>query len=62
MKAALRQVDEINTLLVAHKKPESIYLKQDYAKAINRKRKELKEYCFYKGYNYKEMSRRILWK
>ena len=62
MKAALRHIDEINTLLKAHKKTESIYLKHDYAKAIRQKQKELKQYCLFKGYDYKELSRRILWK
>lgn len=62
MQAAMRQVDEINRLLAAHKKTDSCYLKKDYAKAINRKTKELKQYCLYKGYDFKQINRRILWK
>lgn len=61
MKAVMRQVEEINRLLTALKKTDSKYLKHDYTKAIKLKTKELKEYCFYKGYDYKEISRRYLY-
>lgn len=53
MKAALRQVAEINRLKTAIEKTDSAYLKNDYAKNIRKLQKELKEYCGYKGYDYK---------
>ena len=33
----------------------SPYLKKDKEKSIARKKKELKEYCYNKGYNYKKI-------
>ena len=55
MKQALILVDEINVLYKAVYKTKSPYLKNDYCKAIYRKKLDLKEYCKYKNLNYKEI-------
>jgi len=42
-------------LKTAFNKTKSTYLKNDYAKAIRRMQEELREYCDYRGLNYKEV-------
>ena len=39
----------------ALKKTYSPYLKQDYQKHLKRLKKDLREYCYYRGFNYKEI-------
>lgn len=55
MKQALIVVNKIKDLEIAINKTTSIYLKQDYRKQINRLKKDLKDYCFYKNYNYNDL-------
>ena len=55
MKQALIVVNKIKDLETAINKTTSIYLKQDYRKAINRLKKDLKDYCYFKNYNYSDL-------
>lgn len=59
MKAAREHIEEINRLYASIKKTNSQYLKNDYSKSIYRMLDELKEYCKYKGYSYKELTKLI---
>ena len=52
MKQAMIVVNKIKNLELAITKTTSNHLKQDYRKNINRLKKDLKDYCFYKNYNY----------
>lgn len=53
MKAALRQVEEIKRQKAALLKTESKYLQRDYSKSIKRLEAELREYCSFRGIDYK---------
>lgn len=55
MKAVVRQLEEIKRVKEAIKKTDSPYLKQDYQKHLRRLENELREYCYYRGFNYKEI-------
>lgn len=55
MNALERHIDEIKKYKKAIDKTDSIYLKNDYYKKIDRMFKELKEYCKYRGYNFNEI-------
>ena len=55
MKAVMRQIEEINRVKEALKKTESPYLKMDYQKNLKRLKKDLREYCYYRGYSYREI-------
>ena len=55
MKAAMRQVTEINRIKEAIKKTKSPHLKRDYEKNLRRLMGELKEYCHYRGFKLKEI-------
>lgn len=55
MKAVNKQLEEINRLQAAIAKTKSKHLKIDYQKAISKKKKQLKEYCFIKGYSYNKI-------
>lgn len=55
MKAAINQVKEINRLKEAIAKTQSTCLKRDYEKKIHKLKKELKEYCTYKRFNYRKL-------
>lgn len=55
MKAAMRHVEEINRMKEALKKTNSEHLRIDYSKSIKRKQKELREYCYYRGFDYKRL-------
>ncbi len=55
MKAAMRQVAEINRLKEAIKKTESKHLKQDYGKNLHKLQAELKEYCAYRCFDYNQI-------
>lgn len=55
MKAVNKQVEEIKRLYGAINKTSSKHLKNDYTKNIKALKRDLKEYCSYKGYNYKEI-------
>lgn len=55
MKAAMRQVAEINRVSEAIKNTQSPYLKRDYEKNLRRLKKELREYCYYRGFNFKQI-------
>lgn len=59
MKALDRHIEEIKRLKQAVEKTDSNYLKNDYSKRISRMIKELREYCHYRGLNFKEMMRRL---
>jgi hypothetical protein len=45
LKQALKEVEEIKQLYEVMNKTKSMYLKNDYAKAIHNKKEELKFYC-----------------
>ena len=55
MKAAMRQVAEINRIKEALKKTKSPHLKKDYEKNLRRLINGLKEYCRYRGFKLKEI-------
>ena len=55
MKAVMRHLEEIRRVEEALKKTDSPYLKQDYQKHLKRLKKDLREYCHYRGFNYKEI-------
>ena len=55
MKQALIVVNKIKELEAIINNTTSIYLKADYRKQINRLKKDLKEYCFYKHFNYNDL-------
>lgn len=55
MKAAMRQVEEIDRLEKAISKTKSVYLKNDYMKNMRTLKAELKEYCGYRGFDYQRV-------
>lgn len=55
MTALEQHLAEMKRLKTAFNKTNSVYLKNDYAKAIRQMQKDLREYCSYKGLNYKEI-------
>lgn len=55
MKQALKEVEDIKRMREAIKKTNSPCLIRDYQKAIDRKIRALKEYCTYRGINYKAL-------
>lgn len=55
MKQAIKLINTIIADYNAILKTNSIYLKNDRKKAINRNKRDLKEYCSYKGLNYKKI-------
>lgn len=59
MNALERHINEMKVCKKAMMKTQSIYLKNDYAKKFHRMNKELKEYCFYRGYDYKEILKKF---
>ena len=59
MKAVERQIEEIERCKKIFNSTNSVYMKNDYAKAIRRLINELREYCKYRGYNFKEIIRKI---
>lgn len=59
MNAVNRQLEEIKRLKRAINKTKSQYIKNDYSKNIRKLQKELKEYCQYRGYNYKEIIKKV---
>lgn len=56
MKAAKRQIEEINRLKMAIKETKSKYLRRDYQKSIRRLESELREYCSYRGLDYETIT------
>lgn len=59
MKAVERQLEEIERCKKIFNSTNSVYMKNDYAKAIRRLTNELREYCKYRGYNFKKIIKRI---
>jgi hypothetical protein len=55
VKQALIFLKEINRKKEAIKKTKSKYLINDYMKSIVQDESDLKEYCLYKGIDYKEL-------
>lgn len=55
MKAVNKQLEEIKRVKEALEKSQSPKFKNDYGKYLKRLKKELKAYCFCKGYNYQEI-------
>ena len=55
LKQALKEVEEIKRLYEAMNKTKSMYLKNDYAKAIHNKKDELKFYCKCKKINIRDL-------
>ena len=58
MKAVNKLIDEIKEHSNAIEVASSIYLKRDREKKIKSLKRDLKEYCSYKGYNYKQILKR----
>lgn len=58
MRAAMRQVEEIRRLEKAIGKTKSTYLINDYSKNIRTLKRELREYCGYRGFDYNEVLKR----
>jgi hypothetical protein len=52
MRAARKQVEEIQRLKKAIEKTKSAHLKNDYSKNIKRLTSELREYCKYRNYDF----------
>lgn len=59
VKAAKRQIEEINRLKIAIKETKSKYLWRDYQKSIRRLESELREYCSYRGLDYETIAERL---
>lgn len=59
MKAVERHIEEIKRYQDAITKTNSAYLKNDYAKRVNRMIKELREYCHYRKYNFKKIIKEV---
>ena len=59
MKQALKFIDEIKRKKEAVLKTKSTYLKNDYSKSIRQDMEDLKEYCEYKGLDFKELIKRL---
>ena len=59
MKAIEQHIQEIERYKAAISKTNSAYLKNDYAKAIDKMIKELKEYCDLRGYDTRTILRRL---
>ena len=55
MKQALIVIHEIQGYYSAIGKTGSPYLKKDYLKKIGNLKRDLKEYCSYKNYNFKKL-------
>lgn len=55
MEEAIKAVREIKRMQEAIAKTTSKKLARDYLKAISRKKKMLKEYCWHMGINYAEV-------
>lgn len=55
MQAIERHIAEMKRLKTAFNKTNSMYLKNDYAKAIRKMQRELREYCGYRGLDYKQI-------
>lgn len=60
MKQAEILVKEINRKIIAIKESKSRYLISDYLKSIESDTRELKEYCSYKGIDFKEVEKKII--
>lgn len=60
MKQALILIDEINRKREAIRKTKSEHLFADYCKSIGSDIAELKEYCSYRGIDFKELESRIV--
>lgn len=59
MKQALIFIDEISRKKEAIHNTKSTYLKNDYSKSIRQDMEDLKEYCEYKGLDFKELLKRL---
>ena len=59
MKQALKFIEEINRKKLALQKTKSTYLKNDYSKSIRQDMEDIKEYCEYKGLDFKELIKRL---
>lgn len=55
MSAIKRQVEEINKYKHALKNSNSMSVKSKYGKLIHHLKRELKEYCTYRGYDYSQI-------
>lgn len=55
MNALERHIEEIKRYKKALDKTESIYLRNDYYKKINKLFNELKEYCKYQNLNFRQI-------
>lgn len=59
MKAIERHIAEIERCKKIFNSTNSVYMKNDYAKAIRRLTNELKEYCDLRGYDTRQILRRL---
>lgn len=55
MKQAIAVIKEIRRLYHGCAVTQSPYLKNDYTKKIKSLKRDLKEYCGYKNFNYKQL-------
>ncbi len=56
MKQALKVIEEIKSDYRAIEQTKSQYLVNDRLKHIKSLKRDLKEYCSYKGFNYKQLT------
>lgn len=59
MTALERHLAEMKRLKTAFNNTDSARLKNNYAKAIRKMQQELREYCGYKGLDYKKLMREL---
>lgn len=55
MEQAIVVINEIKRLYTACYESKSQYLRNDYEKKIRSLKKDLKEYCYYKKFDYKKI-------
>lgn len=60
MRAVNKQLEEIKRVEKALENSKSIKFKKDQGKYLKRLKKELKEYCYCRGYNYQEILKRVV--
>lgn len=59
MNALERHINEMRVCKKAMLKTDSMYLKNDFSKKFHRMNKELKEYCYYRGFDYKDILKKF---
>lgn len=54
-----KAIQDIKRMDDAIKKTNSVYLKKDYQKRIDKAKKDLREYCRLRGFNYNEIEEEL---